>query len=60
MEQDAKPEILRSPLERVVLKSKMLDIGEPKTILGLAMDPPDLSSIEKTVLKLKEVSSFEI
>lgn len=58
LEQDAKPEILRSPLETVVLKTKMLDLGEPKAILALAMDPPDLSSIEKTILKLKELGAL--
>lgn len=58
LEQDSKPEILRSPLERVVLKLKVLNIGEPKAILALAMDPPDLYSIEKTILKLKELSAL--
>lgn len=58
LEQEAKPEILRSPLEMVVLKTKMLDIGEPKALLALAMDPPDLSSIEKTILKMKELAAL--
>lgn len=40
------PEILRCPLEHLVLNSKLLDMGEPKAILALAMDPPDLSNLE--------------
>lgn len=58
MEEETKPEILRCPLERVVLKSKLLDMGEPMEILALAMDPPDLNRLEQTVLLLKEVIYF--
>ncbi|XP_075222041.1 tudor domain containing 9 protein spindle E isoform X2 [Lycorma delicatula] len=58
MEDETKPEILRCPLERVVLKSKLLEMGEPIEILALAMDPPDLNSIEQTILLLKEVGAL--
>lgn len=47
--------MLRCPLERIVLLSKMFHTGEPKALLALALDPPDLSNIEKTLLVLKEV-----
>lgn len=50
------PQLLRCPLSRAVLQAKMLNMGDPKSLLGLAMDPPDLSNIENTVLLLKEVS----
>jgi len=39
----------------LVLKTKKLDIGEPKAILGLALAPPNLDEIERTILSLKEV-----
>ena len=45
----------RCPLEQLVLKAKILDMGEPKAILGLALSPPNLDDIERTVLNLKEV-----
>lgn len=50
------PEILRAPLDRLVLNSKMLAIDEPpEAILSLALSPPDLKNIESTVWSLKEV-----
>lgn len=56
MDKSIIPEILRSPLERLVLATKMLEIHEPpKAILALALDPPNLSNIESTIWKLKEV-----
>lgn len=56
MDKSIVPEILRSPLERLVLASKLLEITDPpKAILALALDPPDLSNIESTIWKLKEV-----
>lgn len=55
-----KPEMLRGPLERVVLLSKLLDMGQPKAILGLAIDPPDLGALETSILSLKEVFCHSI
>ena len=51
---EAEPEMLRAPLENVVLKSKMLNMGEPMALLALCLDPPDLSNLERTILTLKE------
>ncbi|XP_008211194.1 probable ATP-dependent RNA helicase spindle-E [Nasonia vitripennis] len=48
------PEIVRAPLENLVLQTKLLDMGEPKAVLALAIDPPDLTNLERTVLLLKE------
>lgn len=53
-----KPEMLRSPLEQVVLKSKILEMGAPHEILALAMDQPKLSDIKNTVLVLKELGGL--
>ncbi|XP_063226308.1 probable ATP-dependent RNA helicase spindle-E [Bacillus rossius redtenbacheri] len=52
------PEIQRAPLAQVVLQSKVLDMGSPKEILALALDPPDLTNIEQTVLLLKETGAL--
>nr|XP_034176745.1 probable ATP-dependent RNA helicase spindle-E [Osmia lignaria]XP_034176746.1 probable ATP-dependent RNA helicase spindle-E [Osmia lignaria]XP_034176747.1 probable ATP-dependent RNA helicase spindle-E [Osmia lignaria] len=55
---EASPEMLRSPLESLVLKAKLLDMGEPKAILALSLDPPDLSNLERTILLLKEAGAL--
>ncbi|XP_064600454.1 ATP-dependent RNA helicase TDRD9-like isoform X1 [Liolophura sinensis] len=52
------PEMQRCPLERLILEVKLLDLGEPKAILALALSPPRLEDIEKTVLFLKEVGAL--
>ncbi|XP_055533952.1 probable ATP-dependent RNA helicase spindle-E [Wyeomyia smithii] len=52
------PEILRCPLENVVLKAKLLEMGPPHSILALALNPPDLSDIRNTVLQLKELGAL--
>ncbi|XP_076283323.1 tudor domain containing 9 protein spindle E isoform X2 [Lasioglossum baleicum] len=55
---ESPPEILRAPLANVVLKSKLLDMGEPKAILALSLDPPDLGNVERTILLLKEAGAL--
>ena len=56
--QDHEPEMTRVPLTKVVLDVKMLSMGSPKDLLALAMDPPDLRSIRRTVLALKEMGAL--
>lgn len=46
--------MLRAPLDKVILDTKMLDFGSPKELLALALNPPELSSIHKNVMLLKE------
>lgn len=58
MDEFSTPEMLRCPLENVVLKAKLLDMGPPPEILGLAMSPPNLSDIHNTILTLKEVGAL--
>ncbi|XP_011696838.1 PREDICTED: putative ATP-dependent RNA helicase TDRD9 [Wasmannia auropunctata] len=55
---EALPEILRAPLANVILKTKLLDMGEPKALLALSLDPPNLSNIQNTILLLKEVGAL--
>ncbi|XP_055594148.1 probable ATP-dependent RNA helicase spindle-E isoform X2 [Uranotaenia lowii] len=58
MLQSSSPEILRCPLDSVVLKAKMLEMGPPHSILALAMSPPDLTDISNTILQLKEIGAM--
>ena len=53
-----KPEMQRVPLTKVVLDVKMVDMGSPKELLALAMDPPDVLSLHKTILSLKEMGAL--
>lgn len=56
-----KPAILREPISSVILNVKRLNqTGEPKRILSLAIQPPKLSDIERTVLLLKEVGALTL
>ncbi|XP_011352602.1 probable ATP-dependent RNA helicase spindle-E isoform X2 [Ooceraea biroi] len=55
---DVVPELLRAPLAKVVLKTKMLNMGEPKAILALSLDPPNLSNLRNTILVLKEIGAL--
>ncbi|XP_038074406.1 ATP-dependent RNA helicase TDRD9-like [Patiria miniata] len=52
------PEMRRCPLEQLILQVKQLDLGEPKAILALALEPPNLDNITRTVLLLKEVGAL--
>ena len=40
------PEMRRAPLDKIILDTKCLDMGPPKEILALALDPPDLGNIK--------------
>ena len=39
-----------------MLKTKLLDMGEPIALLSQALSPPDLNNIERTILSLKQVT----
>lgn len=47
-------------LATIILKVKLLDIGDPRSILSTALSPPNLSDIVRTVLQLKEVISCRV
>ena len=55
---DHKPEMLRVPLTKVVLDVKLLDMGSPKNVLDLAMDPPESRNVSRTVLALQEMGAL--
>uniref|UniRef100_A0A1B0AZQ3 Probable ATP-dependent RNA helicase spindle-E n=1 Tax=Glossina palpalis gambiensis TaxID=67801 RepID=A0A1B0AZQ3_9MUSC len=52
------PEMVRCPLENVILKAKILDMGQPCDILMLTMTPPNLKDICNTILTLKELGAL--
>lgn len=55
------PEILRAPLDQLVLSAKMLALNEPpEAILSLALNPPDLKNIESTIWLLKECGALTL
>jgi ATP-dependent RNA helicase TDRD9 len=56
LEDEGVPEILRCPLDQLILQAKLFDMGEPKALLALCLDPPDLTYLENSILVLKEVS----
>ncbi|KMQ93554.1 atp-dependent rna helicase tdrd9 [Lasius niger] len=58
LQEEIIPEMLRAPLANIVLKAKLLNMGEPKALLALSLDPPNLSSLRSTVLLLKEVGAL--
>ena len=57
--QEHVPEIQRIPLSKVVLDVKQLDMGSPKELLSLAMDPPGKENLLKTILSLKELRALQ-
>eukprot|EP00731_Ephydatia_muelleri_P027282 Em0019g155a len=54
------PEMQRAPLESVILHVKKLDLGEPCTILSLALQPPNLFDIQRAVVNLKEIGALSV
>lgn len=58
MRSSAFPEIINCPLEDIILKIKVLNMGSPESILALAMDKPNLSEIGTTILRLKEMGAL--
>ena len=51
-------EMIRAPLEKVILDTKLLDFGAPKELLALAIEPPKLKNIHKTTMRLKEIGAL--
>lgn len=50
----------RCSLSRIVLMSKILDMGTPRHLLGYALEPPSLENIVLTVHSLKQVTFYQI
>lgn len=58
LEDEGVPEVLRCPLDRLILQAKLFDMGEPKALLALTLDPPDLTNLENAILLLKETGAL--
>lgn len=58
MSQSAKAELVTSPLENIILKTKQLNLGSPEEVLALALDKPFLDEIHNAVLRLKEMGAM--
>lgn len=55
------PEFEKIPLENYILKAKLIDLNmAPREVLAIAINPPKLSDIEKSVLTLKRVGALSI
>jgi ATP-dependent RNA helicase TDRD9 len=54
------PEIHRVPLTKLILNVKRLKQGEPKRVLSLAINPPNLDDVERSILLLKEAGALTI
>lgn len=52
------PEMERVSLQKVVIGTKMLNMGTPLDLLALALDPPDKSKVVDAVLHLKELGGL--
>ncbi|XP_014470956.1 PREDICTED: probable ATP-dependent RNA helicase spindle-E isoform X2 [Dinoponera quadriceps] len=54
LDDEGTPAMLRAPLANVVLRAKIFDDGDPRSLLALSLDPPGLQNLRGTILQLKE------
>uniref|UniRef100_H3DIZ7 RNA helicase n=1 Tax=Tetraodon nigroviridis TaxID=99883 RepID=H3DIZ7_TETNG len=52
------PEMLIAPLGTILLKVKLLDFGDPRSVLSKALSPPNLGDLVKTMLLLKGMGAI--
>jgi len=52
------PEIQRTSLDHLILQVKVLRVGDPRKILGYAMQPPLQQTIEESLLALVETGAL--
>ncbi|XP_015109498.1 ATP-dependent DNA/RNA helicase DHX36 [Diachasma alloeum] len=53
------PEILRTPLEQVILQVKMLQLGKAEVFLGRLMDPPEDKAIHLALDLLRSLNALD-
>lgn len=46
-----------APLATILLKVKLLDFGDPRSVLSKALSPPNLRDLVNTMLQLKGVNN---
>ncbi|XP_041810147.1 ATP-dependent RNA helicase TDRD9 [Chelmon rostratus] len=54
------PGMLLAPLASILLRVKLMDMGDPCSVLSKALSPPRLSDIVRTVLQLKEMGALSV
>ena len=54
------PAIVRESLDKLILNIKRVCSDKPMKILGLALTPPSLDQIERTVIYLKQVGALSL
>lgn len=54
------PELIRTPLEKLILKIKVWDCGEPEKILGRAIQPPKMKHIDQAITNLQNLGALTI
>ena len=60
MDDFSSPEILRIPLEKIILKIKVWDCGEPEKILGRAIQPPNIRHIDTAINNLQNYGALTL
>lgn len=49
---------MRAPLANVVLRAKIFDFDDPRSLLALSLDPPNVQHLSSTILHLKECGAL--
>jgi len=57
--QEHASEMRRVPLTEIVLDIEMLDLGSPKEILALAMDPPTIELLLRSIVSVQEMKKLK-
>ncbi|CAL8138716.1 unnamed protein product [Orchesella dallaii] len=58
LNQERVPEMIKNSIESVILRVKMLELGDPENVLSCAVDPPGLFLMESAILNLKEIGAL--
>lgn len=54
------PEMVRTPLEELVLQTQLLELGAPNKFLSKALDPPERRAVNAAVRSLLELGALRI
>ena len=59
MEHYAVPEMLRTRLEEVILKIKVLELGKSKSFLERVLDPPHETNVQRAIQMLIDINALK-
>jgi HrpA-like RNA helicase len=54
------PEMVRTPLEELVLQTQLLELGPPNGFLAKALDPPERRAVNAAVRSLLELGALRV